>query len=260
MAKKNRKKLSFIGENIKRIRQVKKLSQADFSQLFSLARASVGAYEEGRSEPKIETLICIANHFGVSIDELLTKRLGVTEILKFNRVNETLDRAHRLDTIRVEDNPIVKLVAAAEYTEYAVRREDKNFMNSLSNVGYSCGRKPDIAFEVGNTEMSIGEVGIRHKDILFGKRTNPSQLVNKLGYIVAIVLPEELIIRRLFSYTREIMVLKADNDHFPQKEVELNQALDFFEIVGVASEYLPKPNKTEDRLAKIEAELKRLSG
>ena len=105
MAKKNRNNLSFVGENIKKIRQVKKLSQADFSKVFNLARASVGAYEEGRSEPKIETLIAIANYFGVSIDELLTKRLTVTEILKFDHVNRKLDKAHRFDPIEKEGHP-----------------------------------------------------------------------------------------------------------------------------------------------------------
>ena len=220
----------------------------------------MGAYEEGRSEPKIETIIAIANYFGVSIDELLTKRLGVTEILKFDLVNKTLDKAHRLDSIRIVDNPIVKLIKASEYMEYVVRREDKNFINSLSIIGYSCRQKPDIAFEMGSTEMSVGEFGLRHKDILFAKKINLSQLEGKVNKIIVLILQDELIIRRLISYSKESMVLKADNDHFKPKEIDSSQVIDLFEIIGIASEYLPKPNKTEDRLAKIEAELKRLNG
>ncbi|MTI32320.1 helix-turn-helix domain-containing protein, partial [Xanthovirga aplysinae] len=49
--------MSYIGKNIRKIRSVKKLSQAAFAQLFDLGRATVGAYEEGRAEPKIDTII-----------------------------------------------------------------------------------------------------------------------------------------------------------------------------------------------------------
>ncbi|MCZ6899785.1 MAG: transcriptional regulator, partial [Bacteroidetes bacterium] len=34
--------MSYIGKNIKKIRTIKKLSQAQFAQLFNLARPSVG--------------------------------------------------------------------------------------------------------------------------------------------------------------------------------------------------------------------------
>ncbi|MBC8084861.1 MAG: helix-turn-helix transcriptional regulator, partial [Hymenobacter sp.] len=76
--------MSYVGKNIRKIRTVKKLSQAAFAELFGLARPSVGAYEEGRSEPKMETLIQIAQHFGLSVDLLLTKELTVNELYNFD--------------------------------------------------------------------------------------------------------------------------------------------------------------------------------
>ena len=41
------KKLSYIGENIRKIRQVKRISQADFASIFNLARPSVGRLRRG---------------------------------------------------------------------------------------------------------------------------------------------------------------------------------------------------------------------
>jgi transcriptional regulator with XRE-family HTH domain len=76
--------MGIIGKNIRKIRTVKKLSQAAFAELFNLARPSVGAYEEGRSEPKIDTLIQIAQYFGISIDSLLTKELTINDLFNFN--------------------------------------------------------------------------------------------------------------------------------------------------------------------------------
>ncbi|WP_452598284.1 helix-turn-helix domain-containing protein, partial [Pontimicrobium sp. MEBiC01747] len=75
--------MSFFGKNIKKIRGVKGLSQQAFAEIFDLKRATLGAYEEGRSEPKIETIIKIANYFSISIDALLTSELTVNELLRF---------------------------------------------------------------------------------------------------------------------------------------------------------------------------------
>ena len=63
--------MSLFGKNIKYIRQSNGFSQQQFAGLFELSRASIGSYEEGRAEPKIETLIKIANHFHVTVDQLV---------------------------------------------------------------------------------------------------------------------------------------------------------------------------------------------
>ncbi|MEO0331535.1 MAG: helix-turn-helix transcriptional regulator, partial [Bacteroidota bacterium] len=44
--------MSIIGKNIKTIRTIKHISQADFADIFDISRASIGAYEEGRADPK----------------------------------------------------------------------------------------------------------------------------------------------------------------------------------------------------------------
>jgi len=75
--------MSFIGKNIKKIRSVKKISQKEMSAILGVSRASVGSYEEGRAEPKIDTIICIAKHFSITIDALLTREITVNDITNF---------------------------------------------------------------------------------------------------------------------------------------------------------------------------------
>lgn len=76
--------MSYVGKNIKKIRAVKNLNQSQFADIFELKRASIGAYEEGRAEPKIATLMQIANHFGISTDDLLNKELSVNDLYHFD--------------------------------------------------------------------------------------------------------------------------------------------------------------------------------
>ena len=61
----------------------KKLTQTEFADLFDLKRTAVGSYEEGRAEPKIDTLIKIADYFSLSLDQLLRKELTINEIFHF---------------------------------------------------------------------------------------------------------------------------------------------------------------------------------
>jgi len=75
--------MSKIGSNIRKIRSVKALSQSDFALLFKLTRASIGSYEEGRAEPKIDTAIEIAKYFSISLSDIFTKDLTVNQLTNF---------------------------------------------------------------------------------------------------------------------------------------------------------------------------------
>ncbi len=75
--------MSYIGKNIRKIRISKKLTQTEFAELFNLKRTAVGSYEEGRAEPKIETLIKISDYYKISLDLLLKKELSINEIFHF---------------------------------------------------------------------------------------------------------------------------------------------------------------------------------
>ncbi|AZA78543.1 XRE family transcriptional regulator [Chryseobacterium sp. G0186] len=78
--------MSFFGTNIKRIRQVKGLSQKAFADLFDLNRGVISSYEEGRAEPKIETILKVASHFNLDLDKLLSETLQSNQL---NKVSDT---------------------------------------------------------------------------------------------------------------------------------------------------------------------------
>lgn len=72
--------MSFFGANIKTIRQAKGLSQQAFADLFELNRGVIGAYEEGRSEPKIATLLTVVHYFNLDLDKFLTIPLTIDDL------------------------------------------------------------------------------------------------------------------------------------------------------------------------------------
>lgn len=64
-----------IGENIKRIRKEKGLTQIKLAELSGLTISTVRNYEEGNTiHPKIETLTIIANTLETSVDSLVVQK------------------------------------------------------------------------------------------------------------------------------------------------------------------------------------------
>lgn len=59
------------------------MTQTEFAELFELKRTALGSYEEGRAEAKLDTVIKIADHFKISLDQLLRKELTINEIFHF---------------------------------------------------------------------------------------------------------------------------------------------------------------------------------
>ena len=61
-----------LNENIRILRKRIKLTQDQFAAQLGIKRSLIGAYEEGRAEPRLELLQKMAELFSISVDQLLT--------------------------------------------------------------------------------------------------------------------------------------------------------------------------------------------
>ena len=61
-----------INTNLKFWRREMALTQAQMAERLGIKRSLVGAYEEGRAEPRLATLVNMARLFGISLDQLVT--------------------------------------------------------------------------------------------------------------------------------------------------------------------------------------------
>jgi len=65
-------KINALSVNLTRLRNIMGLNQAEIAKQIGISRVAYSSIESGKSEPRINTLIKIANVFGVSIQDLLT--------------------------------------------------------------------------------------------------------------------------------------------------------------------------------------------
>ncbi len=251
--------MSFIGKNIKKIRSVKKLSQVQFAEIFDLSRTSVGAYEEERAEPKIETIIQIANYFGLSIDVLLTKELSINDLYNIDILNKKLSRAHQLPESNksVGQREGVPFVSVKNYVEYMVQHKNKDFINNLERVNLPVKMKGTIrAFEMNGSEMEYHQQGLHHGDILMCHQLARKQL--KAGQIVVVVTNQMLETHRVNEITKTHLKLGSDDPNYPELEIAHTDILECWEVKGVFSTYLNPPKVLEEKVMLMEKRLSEL--
>ncbi len=77
----------YLGENIKRLRHEKGITQETLADFLSVSFQSVSRWERGESYPDITLLPAISNFFGISIDELM----GVNRVRDEAELTELLE-------------------------------------------------------------------------------------------------------------------------------------------------------------------------
>ena len=60
-----------IGENIKRLRLEKGITQEQLAEILNVSNAAVSKWERGGSFPDITLLFPLADYFEISVDELM---------------------------------------------------------------------------------------------------------------------------------------------------------------------------------------------
>ncbi len=239
-----------FGKNLKKIRSVRNLSQQEFADIFDLKRATLGAYEEERSNPKLETVVKIANHFSISIDELLTKELTVNRLLRFNEAITT-EYSYRNDEFEA-----IKCITPEVKEEFILQ-----FANIISNTDLPTIKLPNvtgkdkIAFVIDDLTMSGGSAGFYPKDIIIGTEIPLNELDNLNGELAVALANEQLYFRKL-THNNNAVMLTANH---PGVEPILLNTTDIKAVWKIIHVFrytmLTNDNALEQRLAQMESTL-----
>lgn len=176
--------MSKIGKNIKKIRNIKGLSQQAFADLFQLTRGNISSYEELRAEPKIEIAVKIANYFSIPLSDFIEKDLSVNELLHYNThfvvETEKMKMTHQFSHI--------PFIPSIYISEYAKQYKDENFISTLPNIVIpSSSHFKLLAIEIDNPSSLPTGFNLRSGDIVILEhivKENFHQIINRLGFMV----------------------------------------------------------------------------
>jgi transcriptional regulator with XRE-family HTH domain len=249
--------MSFFGKNIKKIRHVKGLSQQAFAELFDLKRGTLGAYEEGRSEPKIDTILKIANHFSITIDSLLTSEITVNELLKFK--GDLTEYAKSVSKVVFAKIPCI---VEAQEKDYVISYEKENFIQTLPVLQLPVNpTKQFRGYTVTHLEMTNHDKGFYPNDVVVGELV-PNNVIKKLnnGTLVFALVDNQIIFRRLYTTGKEI-ILRADHKNIEDKQFPIKEVKELWRVRYVFYRRIPElGGDYDDKLLFIERELQKLKG
>jgi transcriptional regulator with XRE-family HTH domain len=240
--------MSNFGKNIKKIRSVRGLSQQAFAELFELKRATLGAYEEGRSEPKIETIIKVANHFSISTDLLLTGNLTVNQLMRFkDDMEAVIDRSAREV---FEPIPCITPRCVRDFIQFYADKPEKDqaFLNDLPQVILPVEDTSRlIGIVMDSLEMSSLDEGLFPGDMIVCRETTINSDVNdnsdlpkikesfevagiREGDMVMVLTSDRLWVRRVAEIGEEL-ILVADHINVPKVIVATSTIVKLYKVV-----------------------------
>jgi len=244
-----------FGKNIKKIRNVKGLSQQAFAELFELKRGTLGAYEEGRSNPKLETIVKIAGYFKIGVDELLSSELTVNRLLHFNDkiTTNTAD-------LKTEEFAKIPCITETLQTAYIQNFSKQSFIDKLPMLQLPLDPAVDyMAYTVPNLEMSWLGKGFFPKDIVVGKKVDANGYPKNTESMLALVLTNQQLIFRRLSLIDSVFVLQADHENIEPINIAKPDIIQLWEICHVFQYRIPpKTERLDDRLAMLEKEISSL--
>lgn len=115
--------------NMKKIRESLQLTQVKVANDLKLSRQVYNFYENGKRNPDMQTLIKIADYYGVSIDYLL----GRTNVIKPENIDEN-DLLAKLNTADSETKASVEQFLNYLLYEKERKNKEKNDNNAKKNT------------------------------------------------------------------------------------------------------------------------------
>lgn len=234
--------MNFIADNIRFLRKGKKLTQEAFANKIGVKRSLIGAYEEGRSEPRLATIQNIAHYFGVSLDTLINQALG--------------DGYGQKEKVSGEKMRVLSVMVGEEGQERSILVPVK------ASAGYTNGYGDvDYIESLPHFKMPFPELSKERTYRLFQIKGDSMEPVPSGAYVICEYLhdwhnikndqcyvlltrDEGLVYKRVMNKLDEgVFKLISDNPLYKPYTVDVKQIKEVWKSLGFVSFELPEKNR-----------------
>ncbi len=249
-----------VTSNLKHLRKSAGYTQAQLAEKLEIKRSLIGAYEEGRAEPKLSTLVNIAKHFDISLDELITADLsdvhagaahkggGKAGSGKMRVLAITVDQDER------ENIELVPYKASAGYLNgYA----DPEFIEELPRFKLPMlGSNGSFrAFEISGDSM----LPISSGTVIVGRYVEDWSSIKDGTPCIVVSEKEGVVFKRIFNKIQDAAMLRlhSDNPIYSPYELHVEDVLEIWEAKSYISSTFPIADLSLDKLSSIVLDLQK---
>lgn len=229
--------MSLIAENIKFLRKRAGYTQEQFANEVGIKRSVVGAYEEARAEPRLQTLIAISKVLNVVADDLISKDLTT------GKDGQPREKVKILSiTVDNEDNENIELIPQKAAAGYLNGYSDPEYISDLPKFHLPMLPKNATyrAFEISGDSM----LPIPSGSIVIGKYVDGFDDIKNGKTYVLLTEKEGVVYKRVFNYIEEkgSLYLVSDNKSYSAYKVPAKDILEIWEAKAFISIEFPDPD------------------
>ncbi|GAB2495741.1 XRE family transcriptional regulator [Algoriphagus taiwanensis] len=257
--------MSYLASNLRYLRKVKGITQSDLADQLDVQRTMISAYEDGRSEPKLATLLKISDLLEVGLEELIEhdiERLGRKALQK---------RKLNILTIATDENDLenITLVGQKASAGYLNGFADPEYMETLPQFHLpNLSRQATYrAFELAGDSM----LPLIPGTIVIGAYLDQLTQIKSGKTYILVTQTEGVVYKRVFNYLAENgkLFLVSDNEHYKPYEVKGEDVLEVWEAKAFISTDFPNPGDKKNPLTledlgkmiqDIHSDLKKITG
>ena len=232
-----------IAENIKEIRKQKGWTQGDMAKQLGVKRSLIGAYEEGRADPRISFLQLICDTFHLNLDGLINHPLGAQEKKpKIDFSGRSL-RVLPIVVDRESKNETATLVPVKAAAGYLNGYGDVDFIEQLPTFQLPFPELPRgrtyRLFQIeGDSMLPVKEGSY----VICGYVMDWKSIKNDQCYVI-VSKSEGIVFKRVLNnIDLGHLTLKSDNTLFDTYSIDMEEVIEVWKAEGVTNIGLPEPD------------------
>jgi transcriptional regulator with XRE-family HTH domain len=220
----------------------------------------IGAYEEGRAEPKIKTMQVMADYFGISMDQLIGVDLAESAASHIRGTDgEKADlsgkRLRVLSiTVDAHDRENIELVRQKAAAGYLNGYADPEYIEELPRF-----QLPNLpqgtyrAFEISGDSM----LPLTPGTIIVGEYIENWEVLKDGHCYVLVTASEGVVYKRVYNKLDEgkVLSLHSDNPAYPAYTVAIGDVVEVWKAKCFISSAFPDPEMSIQKLASIVLDL-----
>lgn len=225
--------MHFIAQNLKTIRKQNGLRQDDLARLLGVKRSAIGAYEEGRADPRIGLLQVISSKFKISLDDLINRSLDDEKNLPTVDASGQSIRILPITIDASEDKEVATLVPVKAAAGYLNGFGDIEFIESLPTFAMPF---PELSrdrtyrlFQIQGESM----LPVASGSYIIGSYLQDWHQVKNDHCYVIVSKSEGIVYKRLLNNLDDgKLVLKSDNPSFDTYEMPISEVIEIWKDEG----------------------------
>jgi transcriptional regulator with XRE-family HTH domain len=269
-----------INTNLKFWRRELALTQAQMADKLGIKRSLVGAYEEGRAEPRLATLVNMARLFGISLDQLVTtdfsKKKNAKAAAAMRQLEPALVGADGADsdddlpeppsggklrilalTVDKDQNENIELVPQKAAAGYLNGYADPEYLEVLPKF-----RLPMLpqtgtyrAFEISGDSM----LPITSGTVIVGRYVDEWTSIKDGTPCIVVSSKEGIVFKRVYNKLRQnaMFALHSDNQQYSPYDISVDDVLEIWEAKSYISSTFPVADLSLERVASLVLDLQK---